>query len=216
MQFLPAFDEPCAEAPPHLLPGGHHSRDEQDEAAPRSRAQHPGRHRITPFAVLAWLLAAATCWLAYEHFGEQARTVYRVSTLPAPAALPVPVEGVAAGAISDSWHAPRGGGRKHEGVDIFAARGTPVVSPVNGLVTMVGADRLGGNVVRVLGPGRQIHYFAHLDRVAPVRRWQVVSAGDVLGFVGNTGNARGGSPHLHYGISTVADGAINPYPLLKP
>ena len=127
----------------------------------------------------------------------------------------MPVLGVAPRAIYDSWHAPRGGGRKHEGIDIFARRGTPVVSPVAGIVTSVGHDRLGGNIVRVMGPGRQVHYFAHLDRVAPIRRWDLVNAGDVLGYVGNTGNARGGSPHLHYGIYTAASGAINPYPLLR-
>lgn len=161
-------------------------------------------------------------WLAVEHFRaplqgvvERSKAVYRVSTTPAPEALPVPVQGVAAGAIADSWHAPRSGGRKHQGIDIFARRGTPVVSPVDGLVTSIGQDRLGGNIVRVLGPGRQVHYFAHLDSIAPLERWQVVRAGDVLGFVGNTGNARGGRPHLHYGIYTAAHGAINPYPLLR-
>jgi murein DD-endopeptidase MepM/ murein hydrolase activator NlpD len=161
-------------------------------------------------------MLAATAWLAYQHFGEQARAVYRVSTTPAPEALAIiPVQGVAARAITDSWHAPRSGGRRHEGIDIFAKRGTPVISPVSGIVTSVGQDRLGGNIVRVLGPGRQVHYFAHLDGFAPIRRWQVVEAGEVLGYVGNTGNARGASPHLHYGIYTAARGAINPFPLLK-
>jgi murein DD-endopeptidase MepM/ murein hydrolase activator NlpD len=201
MQQLPAFDEPSAEAPPHLLP----VRQSQDE----------GR-RLNLFPLVAWLFAAATTWLAYEHFGDQARVIYRVSTTPAAPSLAIPVQGVAPRAIVDSWHAPRGRGRKHEGIDIFAARGTPVVSPVTGIVTMVGQDRLGGNVVRVLGPGRQVHYFAHLDRIAPIRRWDVVEAGNVVGYVGNTGNARGASPHLHYGIYTAAAGAINPYPLLRP
>ena len=140
--------------------------------------------------------------------------MYRVTTTPAPLALAIPVQGVAQRALHDSWHAPRGGGRKHQGIDIFARRGTPVVSPVNGLVTHVGQDRLGGNVVRVLGPGRQTHYFAHLDGFAEIKPWDIVAAGDVIGYVGNSGNARGGSPHLHYGIY-AASGAINPYPLLK-
>ena len=160
------------------------------------------------------MLAAASAWFAYGHFGEQAKVMYRVSTAPPPLALPIPVEGVAAGALHDSWHAPRSGGRRHEGIDIFARRGTPVLAPVTGLVTHVGQDRLGGNVVRVMGPGRQTHYFAHLDRFAPIKAWDVVVAGEVIGYVGNTGNARGGSPHLHYGIY-AAGGAINPFPLLK-
>ena len=202
MQFLPALDEPSLEAPPQLVPGAHGS------------VRRPSR--IPLFAVVAWVLFAGTTWLAYEHFGEQAKVAYRVSTTPAPVLLPViPVQGVAPRAIADNWHAPRAGGRKHEGIDIFAKRGTPVVSPVTGIVTTVGSDRLGGNYIRVLGPGRQTHYFAHLDRFAQIRRWDVVKAGEVIGYVGNTGNARGGSPHLHYGIY-AATGAINPLPLLKP
>jgi peptidoglycan LD-endopeptidase LytH len=200
MQFLPALDEPSTEAPPQLVPGANGSA----RRAPR----------ISPFSVVAWLLFAGVAALAYDHFGEQARVMYRVSTTPAPTALMVPVQGVAPRSIADSWHAVRGGGRKHEGIDIFARRGTPVVSPVAGIVTHVGQDRLGGNIVRVLGPGRQVHYFAHLDRFAALSRWDVVEAGDVIGYVGNTGNARGGSPHLHYGIYG-ATGAINPFPFLK-
>lgn len=196
MQQLPAFDEPSSEAPPHLLPGG---------------GYFP---RVRVFAPLAWVLFAAGAWFAYHHFGEQARVMYRVSTTPPSATLQIPVHGVGQRSLSDSWHAPRGGGRKHQGIDIFARRGTPVVSPVNGLVTHVGQDRLGGNVVRVLGPGRQTHYFAHLDGFAEIKPWDIVVAGDVLGYVGNSGNARGASPHLHYGIY-AASGAINPYPLLK-
>ena len=183
-----------------------------DDGLPAPAAARP---RVTAFSVLAWVLFAAFLGFAYQHFGEQAKAIYRVSTTPAPQALPIPVKGVAPRALHDSWGDPRGGGRRHEGIDIFAPRGTPVVAPIAGLVMHVGHDRLGGNVVRVLGPGGQTHYFAHLDRFAELRRWQVVQPGDVLGYVGNTGNARGGSPHLHYGIYG-ASGAINPFPLLFP
>ncbi|MGE8638481.1 MAG: M23 family metallopeptidase, partial [Achromobacter sp.] len=77
----------------------------------------------------------------------------------------------------------------------------------------VGTNNLGGQVVWVLGPGRQRHYYAHLDGYADIQRGQLVAAGDVLGYVGNTGNAQGTPPHLHYGI--YDGGAINPYDLLK-
>jgi murein DD-endopeptidase MepM/ murein hydrolase activator NlpD len=64
-----------------------------------------------------------------------------------------------------------------------------------------------------MGPGGQRHYYAHLDRYSDVRRGQRIVIGDVLGYVGTTGNARGTPPHLHYGVYD-SSGAINPYPLL--
>lgn len=138
----------------------------------------------------------------------------RLAAMPAPASLAMPVEGVRAASLRDSWHAPRdGGGRRHEGLDIFAPRGRPVRSATEGIVMRVGTNRLGGQVVWVMGPGGQRHYYAHLDRFAGVRAGQRVEAGTVLGYVGTTGNARGTPPHLHYGIYTVR-GPISPYPLL--
>jgi murein DD-endopeptidase MepM/ murein hydrolase activator NlpD len=141
------------------------------------------------------------------------KALYSLITANAPSALPIPVQGVSHKAIVDSWGNPRGNGRKHKGIDIFAKRGTPVLSPVSGLVIGMGQNRLGGNNVRLLGPGLQLHYFAHLDRFGPVKLYDLVQPGDVIGYVGDTGNARGGPPHLHYGIYT-RNGAINPYPLL--
>ncbi|EHK62939.1 membrane protein related to metalloendopeptidase [Achromobacter arsenitoxydans SY8] len=137
----------------------------------------------------------------------------RLAWQDAPAYLPVPVHGVAVRRLADTWGAARSGGRKHEGIDIFAARGTPVLSATEGVVTRIGGNSLGGQVVWVMGPGRQMHYYAHLDGYADIRRGQLVAPGDVLGFVGNTGNAGGTPPHLHYGIY-AAGGALNPYPLL--
>jgi murein DD-endopeptidase MepM/ murein hydrolase activator NlpD len=134
---------------------------------------------------------------------------------PTPERLPIPVAGIRAAALVDTWGAERSGGRRHKGIDIFARRGTAVMSPVLGVVVDVGQDRLGGNVVRILGPGRQVHYFAHLDRFGPIRERQWIRPGDVIGFVGDTGNARGTPPHLHYGLY-AAGGAINPFPLLRP
>ena len=78
----------------------------------------------------------------------------------------------------------------------------------------VSTNRLGGQVVWVLGPGGQRHYYAHLDRYADIVDGQRVRPGSVLGYVGNTGNAAGTPPHLHYGIYEAGD-AINPYPLLR-
>ncbi len=132
----------------------------------------------------------------------------------APLNLPMPVQGVSMRAVRDTFGAPRQGDRKHQGVDIFAPRGTPVLSTTRGMVSRIGENSLGGTVVWVLGPGGDRHYYAHLDSVANIRTGQRVAVGDVLGGVGNTGNARGTAPHLHYGIYRRASGAINPFTLL--
>lgn len=131
-----------------------------------------------------------------------------------PRTLPVPVQGVAMRAVRDTFGAPRPGDRKHEGVDIFAPRGTPVVSTTRGFVARIGENSLGGTVVWVLGPGGDRHYYAHLHSVADIKTGQRIGPGDVLGTVGTSGNARGTPPHLHYGIYRRGNGAINPFPLL--
>lgn len=132
-----------------------------------------------------------------------------------PEILPVPVPGVPPAALLDTWGAARNGGRKHEGIDIFAPKGTPVMSTTRGLVLRVGQNRLGGNVVWIFGPGRQRYYYAHLDRFGDLQPGDLVMPGDIVGYVGNTGNARETPPHLHYGVYTAGAGAINPYPLLR-
>ena len=104
----------------------------------------------------------------------------------------------------------------HKGVDIFADRGTPVLSATEGIVTRVGTNGLGGQVINVLGPGRQTHYYAHLDRYGGFKTGDVVYAGNIIGYVGNTGNARDTPPHLHYGVYDSVRGAINPWPMLSP
>jgi murein DD-endopeptidase MepM/ murein hydrolase activator NlpD len=134
----------------------------------------------------------------------------------APAQLPVPVRGVRARDLRDSWGGPRPGGRRHQGIDIFARRGTEIVSATRGIVITVGHNPLGGRIVRVLGPGGLWHYYAHLDAYGPIRPGDVVQPGTVLGFVGDSGDARGTPTHLHYGIYRLRGGAVNPYPFLRP
>ena len=128
--------------------------------------------------------------------------------------LRVPVSGVRAAQVRDTWGAPRGGGRKHEGQDIFARRGTPVYSATEGYVVRVGENTLGGKVVFVHGPGGRWYYYAHLADYAPgLAVGDYVTTDTLLGSVGDTGNARGTPPHLHFGVYTTA-GAVNPHPLL--
>lgn len=107
-----------------------------------------------------------------------------------------------------------GGRRKHEGIDIFAARRTPVIAATDGLVR-VGNNRLGGKVVWLRTRNRPLNlYYAHLDSQLVVSG-QSVSLGDTLGFIGNTGNAKTTPPHLHFGIYG-RNGAIDPLPFLRP
>ena len=131
------------------------------------------------------------------------------------ATLRFPVEGVSARAVESVFGDPRDrGARSHQGVDIFARRGAPAIAATDGWVTRVATTRLGGNVVWLWDPARgQALYYAHLDRqeVTPGTR---VRAGDVLGIVGNTGNARTTPPHLHFGIYRPLHGAVDPLPFI--
>ncbi len=124
-----------------------------------------------------------------------------------------PVAGKGNSAIQSFWGAVRDGGkRRHEGVDIFAKRGTPVVAVTDGIVSFTGNQGLGGKQVWLREGifGNSI-YYAHLDGIA-VSSGQRVKAGEVLGYVGNTGNAKGGAPHLHFGIYRA--GAVDPLPYI--
>ena len=129
--------------------------------------------------------------------------------------LAMPLEDVAKRQIADTWHAPRGTDRLHEGQDIFAPKGTPILSATNGYVYNIGENNLGGQTVSVIGAGGRVYYYAHLDAYAPnLHVGDRVSTRTVLGYVGTTGNAQGTPPHLHFGIYT-SSGAINPLPLLS-
>ena len=161
--------------------------------------------------LLSWL--AAWCW--GQPFMATPRMTWEVARMPPPSALPVPVQGVRARQIADTFGAPRGTDRSHAGVDIFAKRGTPVLSATRGVVASVREGGLGGRQVWILGPARERHYYAHLEDWQPgLAAGDVVEPGTPLGAVGTTGNARGTPPHLHYGIYGAA-GAYDPLPLFK-
>lgn len=104
----------------------------------------------------------------------------------------------------------------HQGIDIFAPRGTPLVAAERGVVGRVGIGRLGGLKLWLRGESGADWYYAHLDGFAPgLHNGQVVEAGELLGYVGNTGNAVGTPPHLHLEIHPNGGAAVNPYPLMK-
>ncbi|WP_185146964.1 M23 family metallopeptidase [Chryseobacterium echinoideorum] len=129
--------------------------------------------------------------------------------------LDFPVSGKGNKDVQSFWGASRdGGGRSHEGIDIFARKGTPVTAVISGTVTRTGNQGLGGKQVWIRDSEMNYsYYYAHLDSII-ANNGQRVKAGDTLGLVGSTGNAAGGAPHLHFGIYT-SGGAIDPYPFVK-
>lgn len=147
-----------------------------------------------------------------REFADRARALFAPLSRMA---LRMPVVGVRAAMLDDSWHAPRdGGSRQHKGIDIFAPKGTEVVAVSDGVISYIGDQKLGGHCVWLTTENGTAFYYAHLDRwAAGLYEGMEVQAGDLLGYVGNTGNARTTPSHLHFGIDQN-DEMINPYPLL--
>ncbi|MCJ7582657.1 MAG: M23 family metallopeptidase, partial [Candidatus Aminicenantes bacterium] len=139
---------------------------------------------------------------------------YKV-TLLKDRSLEFPVEGKTSSAILSVFGVPRDAGRRvHDGVDVFARRHTPVLAPSDAEVRRVGENDLGGNVVWLYDSKRSISmYFAHLQ-TQDVESGTQVKAGQQIGTVGNTGNARTTPPHLHFGISARGSGHVDPAPYI--
>jgi murein DD-endopeptidase MepM/ murein hydrolase activator NlpD len=129
--------------------------------------------------------------------------------------IAMPVQDVSKNQIANTWHAARGTDRLHEGQDIFAPQGTPILSATEGYIANIGENSLGGQTVSVVGAGGRVYYYAHLDSYAPrIAEGDWVTTQTVLGYVGTTGNAAGTPPHLHFGVYAPG-GAMNPLPLLN-
>lgn len=139
--------------------------------------------------------------------------------------LLIPVAGIAASALTDTFSDSRANGQRlHEAIDIMAPTGTPVVAAAPGTVEKLFRSAAGGNTIYVRSADRQtIHYYAHLDQYAGgLKEGQQVTSGQQLGTVGSSGNASDAAPHLHFAVlQTEATSewwepavALNPYPLL--
>lgn len=149
----------------------------------------------------------------------------RTELVLGPSGIAIPVAGVKAGDLQDTYTQSRAGGaRVHNAIDIMAPRGTPVVAAAPGKVEKLFFSNGGGGITAyVRSPdGRWMFYYAHLDAYAPgLKEGQAVKQGDAIGTVGSTGNANPGGPHLHFAINKMGAGEkwyegtpINPYPLL--
>lgn len=150
---------------------------------------------------------------------ESSEFSQKISQLPQTASpsITIPILfGVGLNNISPNFGDPRAGGRSHEGEDIMAVKGTPVVSPTPAVVIKIGAGSTEGNYVYTANPGNETFVYMHLDRIGEgVTQGAVLAAGDLIGYVGNTGNASGGAAHLHFEIHDSAGAPTNPYPRLS-
>jgi murein DD-endopeptidase MepM/ murein hydrolase activator NlpD len=120
--------------------------------------------------------------------------------------LMVPVAGTHPDRVPNTYAAGRGN-RMHEAVDIMAPKGTPVLASVDGEILRVSRNTLGGNTIYATDRGRRfVYYYAHLDRYAPRTRIGArVRKGDIIGYVGTTGNAPDNAPHLHFQVMRMID-----------
>lgn len=141
----------------------------------------------------------------------------------APRAMIVPVVGIPRSAMRDTFDQPRGG-RRHEAIDILAPRGTPVIATDDGIVKKLFTSKPGGLTVYQFDPDQRFcYYYAHLDAYAPgLREGQLLRRGDVIGYVGTTGNSSPDTPHLHFALIRLdkerrwwTGTYVNPYPFLS-
>lgn len=137
--------------------------------------------------------------------------------------LIVPVAGVSRDDLRDQFEEPRGGGRRHAAIDILARRNSPVVAATDGTVDKLFTSKAGGLTIYQREPGDRYElYYAHLESYAPgLHEGDAVQQGQVIGYVGTSGNAPKDAPHLHFAIFELGpqrrwwEGeAINPYPVL--
>jgi murein DD-endopeptidase MepM/ murein hydrolase activator NlpD len=147
------------------------------------------------------------------------------ASLPAlqPAKLMVPVEGMALSSIKDNFDQPRGAERHHEALDIMAPKGSKVLAASDGKVVKLFTSKPGGLTVYQFDPTEKYaYYYAHLDHYADgIKEGMDVKRGDLIGYVGATGNADPNAPHLHFAVFELTPEKqwwkgtpVNPYPLL--
>ncbi|MEX2588498.1 MAG: peptidoglycan DD-metalloendopeptidase family protein [Actinomycetota bacterium] len=142
-----------------------------------------------------------------------ARGAARVSRIRSFSAFSIPIDG--ATAFADTWGAPRSGGRRHQGTDVMASCGAPVVAVTDGVISRLHSGGNGGIMAYLRAGNGDVFFYAHLQNYAPgISTGSRVSAGQRIGSNGNTGNARGGPCHVHFEWHPGGGRPRNPYPLL--
>ncbi len=151
-------------------------------------------------------------------------TVPPSSASDAPTGLLLPVQGIQASQLRDTFTDARSEGRVHDAIDIMADAGTPVLAVADGTVEKLFDSERGGLTIYQFEPsGRWCYYYAHLQRYADgLAEKQVIKRGEVIGYVGSTGNASADAPHLHFEVHVLGPEkqwwkgeSINPFPLLQ-
>ncbi len=170
---------------------------------------------IVPLVAVAQTSGSDSDWMNYWRRGSEYSSQIQALGDVAVSSIPIPVLlGVEVNQLTKNFGDLRGGGtRTHEGLDIMAPAGTPVVSPTDAVVINAGNGPDSGYFVRTANPGGEEFVYMHLQEIARgIQNGVVVTRGDVLGYVGNSGNASGGAPHLHFELRN--SGATDPYPRL--
>jgi murein DD-endopeptidase MepM/ murein hydrolase activator NlpD len=177
--------------------------------------------RVIGWSLFACLAGAAAFLVATIRIVEPRSETPPVSQETEPPELIVPVAGVDIARLRSNWGEARGA-RPHQGLDIMAPAGTPVIAAADGTVEKLYFSKGGGGITLYQRTGHWMLYYAHLRGYAPgISEGQAVREGETLGYVGDTGNAGTGNHHLHFAVARMAPGEgwwqgvpVDPYPLL--
>ena len=182
----------------------------------RRRAEEAARQATSTTSTTTSTSSSTTTTTTAVETGSSTTTIASTTSTTTPpasgnGACPV------AGAVSftDSWGAPRSGGRTHQGVDMIAARGTPLVAIFSGTIKRISTSSLGGKTLWLRAANGDEFYYAHLDGYGAISVGQSVAEGYVVGYNGSSGNAPEWLPHLHFEFHPGGGIAVNPYPLVK-